>query len=88
MISQEKLKILTPLQKLPRNVEDLGKRIVAQSPINHPIWSHCRRRTKMEARLFFKIIYHNRRGLPGQRKPLSKQKKPKKRRFYPSTMMR
>ena len=25
MISQEKLKILTPLQKLPKNVGDLGK---------------------------------------------------------------
>ena len=30
MISLEKLKILTPLQKLPRNVGDLGKLIVAQ----------------------------------------------------------
>ena len=29
MISQEKLKILTYLQKLPKNVEDLGKLIVA-----------------------------------------------------------
>ena len=28
MISQEKLKILTPLQKLPKNVGDLGKQIV------------------------------------------------------------
>ena len=28
MISQEKLKILTPLQKLPKNVGDLGKLIV------------------------------------------------------------
>ena len=44
MISLEKLKILTPLQKLPKN---LGKLIVAtgflkaaQSPIIHPIWSH------------------------------------------------
>ena len=41
MISLEKLKILTPLQKLPQNVGDLGKLIVAQSPINRPIWSHC-----------------------------------------------
>ena len=40
MISIEKLKILTPLQKLPKNVEDLGKLIVAQSTINRPIWSH------------------------------------------------
>ena len=30
MISLEKLKILTPLQKLPRNVGDLGKLIVAK----------------------------------------------------------
>ena len=29
MISIEKLMILTPLQKLPKNVRDLGKRIVA-----------------------------------------------------------
>ena len=30
MISQEKLKILTPLQKLPKNVGDLGKLIAAK----------------------------------------------------------
>ena len=30
MISLEKLKILTHLQKLPKNVEDLGKLIVAE----------------------------------------------------------
>ena len=30
MISLEKLKILTPLQKLPNNVGDLGKLIVAK----------------------------------------------------------
>ena len=30
MISIEKLKILTPLQKLPKNVVDLGKLIVAK----------------------------------------------------------
>ena len=29
MISLENLKILTPLQKLPKNVVDLGKLIVA-----------------------------------------------------------
>ena len=29
MISLEKLKILTPVQKLPKNVRDLGKLIVA-----------------------------------------------------------
>ena len=47
MISVEKLKILTPLQKFPKNVRDLGKLIgakellkVAQSPINRQIWSH------------------------------------------------
>ena len=47
MISLVKLKILTPLQKWPKNVGDLGKLIVAkgcknvaQSPINRPIWSH------------------------------------------------
>ena len=45
MISKEKLKMLTPLQKLPKNVGDLGKLIVAKgfeklpSPINRPIWS-------------------------------------------------
>ena len=31
MISLEKLKMLTPLQKLPKNVEDLGKLIVAKA---------------------------------------------------------
>ena len=30
MISLEKLKILTPLQKLPNNVGDLGKLIAAK----------------------------------------------------------
>ena len=30
MISLEKFKILTPLQKLPKNVGDLGKIIVAK----------------------------------------------------------
>ena len=30
MISQEKIKILTPLQKLPKIVGDLGKSIVAK----------------------------------------------------------
>ena len=29
MISLEKLKIFTPIQKLPKNVRDLGKLIVA-----------------------------------------------------------
>ena len=46
MISLEKLKILTHLQKLSKNAGDLGKLIVAKgfeklSPINRPIWSHC-----------------------------------------------
>ena len=41
MISLEKLKILKPLQKLPKSVGDLGKLIeVPQSAINRPIWSH------------------------------------------------
>ena len=31
MISLEKCKILTPLQKLPKNVGDLGKIIVAKA---------------------------------------------------------
>ena len=30
MISLEKWNVLTPLQKLPKNVEDLGKLIVAK----------------------------------------------------------
>ena len=30
MISLEKIKILTPLQKLPKNVGDLGKLIAAK----------------------------------------------------------
>ena len=41
--------ILAPLQKLPKNVEDLGKLIVAkgfekvaQSAKNHLHWSHWR----------------------------------------------
>ena len=48
MILIEKLKILVPLQKMSKNMGDLGKlivaagfEIVAQSPINCPIWSHC-----------------------------------------------
>ena len=36
MISLEKLKILTPLQKLPKNVGDLGKIIVAKGFENCP----------------------------------------------------
>ena len=48
MISLEIRQILTPSQKLPKTVGDLGKLIVAngfykvaQSPINRQIWSHC-----------------------------------------------
>ena len=47
MISLEKWWILTSLQKLPKNVGDLGNYCyyrlwkIAQSAINHPIWSHC-----------------------------------------------
>ena len=41
MISLEKLMVFTHLQKLPKNVEDLGKLMVAQSAKNRPIWSHC-----------------------------------------------
>ena len=33
---------LTPLQKMPSNVGDLGKLMVAQSAKNRPIWSHWR----------------------------------------------
>ena len=43
MISLEKLKILAPLQKLPKNVGDLGKLIVVKgfkNLPNLPIWSH------------------------------------------------
>ena len=47
MISQEKSKILTPIQKLPKNVGNLGKNNccqklekVSQSAINRPIWWH------------------------------------------------
>ena len=36
MISLEKLKILTPLQKLPKNVGDLGKLIGATGFENLP----------------------------------------------------
>ena len=36
MISHEKLKILTPLQKLPKNVGELGKIIHAKGFIKLP----------------------------------------------------
>ena len=36
MISLEKLKILTPYQKLPKNAGDLGKLIVAKGFKNLP----------------------------------------------------
>ena len=48
MISLKKWKILTPLQKLPKNVAQFGQNKcchmlwkVAQSAINCPIWPHC-----------------------------------------------
>ena len=48
MISLEKWMILTPLQKLPNNVRELGKIIVVTSfewlskvQKNRQIWSHC-----------------------------------------------
>ena len=45
MISLKKLKILTPLQKLPKNVKETNCRLrlwkVTKIPINRPIWSHC-----------------------------------------------
>ena len=60
MISQEKLKILTPLQKLPKNVGDLGKLIAAKGfkrlpkfSINRPIWSHWSLRTDEKAKVHF-----------------------------------
>ena len=37
IISQEKLKILTTLQKMPKNVGDLGKLIAAKGFKNLPI---------------------------------------------------
>ena len=48
MISLEK----PPLQKLPKNVVDLGK---FQSPINRPIWSHweCLKLVKYLAEIIF-----------------------------------
>ena len=56
MILIEKLKILVPLQKMSKNMGDLGKlivaegfEIVAQSPINRPIWSHCLQTCKIWA---------------------------------------
>ena len=42
MILTEKSKMWTPLQTLPKNVDNLGKiKKVAQSGKNRPIWSHC-----------------------------------------------
>ena len=47
MISLEKWMILAPLQKLPKNVGDLGKLIVAKGfkscpkYKNRQLWSHC-----------------------------------------------
>ena len=36
MISVEQLKLLTPLQKLPKNVRDLGELIVAKGFKSYP----------------------------------------------------
>ena len=48
MVILEKIKNLTPLQKLPKNGGDWGKLIVAKGfkkwpkvQKNRPIWSHC-----------------------------------------------
>ena len=47
MPSIEKLKILTPLRKLPKNVGDLGKLLLQKALKSCPkcnkstIWSHC-----------------------------------------------
>ena len=47
---------MVPLQKMSKNMGDLGKQIVAegfeivaQSPINRPIWSHCLQTCKIWA---------------------------------------
>ena len=52
MISLEKLMVFTHLQKLPKNVGDLGKLMVAQSAKNRPIWSHCSLHTNNNVFLF------------------------------------
>ena len=54
MTSQEKLKILTPLQNLPKNVGDLGILIVAtgfEELRKVPIWSHWSSATKFIAQI-------------------------------------
>ena len=67
MISLEKLKILIPLQKLPKNMGDWGKLIAAKGfeklpkvSINHPIWSHWSYQQWMNElhRMFCIIIMH------------------------------
>ena len=40
MILLQKIKDFDIFTKLTKNLEDLCKLTVAQSPINHPIWSH------------------------------------------------
>ena len=62
MISLEKLKILTPLQKLWEcgrfGQINCCQRQVAQSPINRPIWWHCMRGMyKKEMTTFCTKIY-------------------------------
>ena len=63
MIPLEKCKILTPFHTLPKNVGDLCKLNccqtfwkVAQSPINHPIWSHCHLTTKSWSKRFLYLL--------------------------------
>ena len=53
MISLEKVKILTPLQKLPKNVGDLGKLIVAKALKSCP-------KSKKLPNLVTPIPYHTR----------------------------
>ena len=64
-ISLVKFTILSPLQKLPKNVRYLGKincyqRLwkVAQSPINRPIWSHRPQASRPWRRIFLvRLMY-------------------------------
>ena len=58
MVSLEKWKILTTLQKLPKNVVDLDKLIVAQSPKNRQIWSYWLRSTVFVSYSIDKTVGH------------------------------
>ena len=67
MISLEKLKILTPFQKLPKNVGDFGQNNycqrfwkVAQSPKNRHDWSHCLHPLKTSIVYFSSMTYPKR----------------------------